>query len=152
MRNLLSFLPLFLYIKHNFYPWLLWTFLLNSGFLLIWLWCSFLYFSSCFLCLRFLDLRKYSFYQLWENFGYYFSLVFLHYILFFQTLKIHILGLLKLPNSSLRLCAVLIVFVFFLSTFCWIISIAMSSNSLIFSFAISNILLIYLLYFLSQKL
>lgn len=43
---------------------------------------------------------KYSFYQLWENFGYYFSLVFLQYILFFSDSKIHILGLLKLPNRA----------------------------------------------------
>ena len=122
-------------------------------FFLIWLWCSFLYFS-CFLCLRLLDLWKYSFYQLWENFGYYFSLVFLQYILFCQTPKIHILGLLKLPNSSLRLCLVFIFIfcLFLLHVLWWLVSIAMSSNSLTLSFAISNILLIHVLYFLSQKL
>lgn len=151
MRNLPSFLPLFLYMKHNFHLWLLGTFLLNSVFLLTWLWCSFLYFS-CFLCLRFLDLWKYSFISCGKILVTIFHLYFCNISSFLDSKNTYIRSL----ETAEQLTEALFSFYFFclfrLHALCWIVSVAMSSNSLILSFAISNILLIYRLDFLSQKL
>lgn len=143
MRTLLSSLPFFLCMKYAFNLLLLWNFLLSSGFKYLNMMCL-LVLSSHFLCLGFIealesmDLQFSSFLEkIW--------LLFLNYNsvpqpLFCRLKNTYILGPLKLAYSSQILCS--FSYLFPLYVLCWVVSVAMPLNSLIFSFAISNVILI----------
>lgn len=143
MRTLLSSLPFFLHMKFTFHLLLLWNFLLSSGFKYLNMMCL-LVLSSHFLCLGFIEALEsmdLQFSSFLEKFGYYFLIIFLPLSLFFLDSKnTHILGPLKLTYSSSILCS--FSYLFPLHVLCWIVSVAVPLNSLIFSFAISNVILI----------